>query len=439
MTWKTVRLGEVLKRRKEPVKLVAEQEYKLVTIKLYHKGVVLRDVAKGEDIKSAMFSVRAGDFVLSGIDARNGAFGIVPEELDGAIITNDFWCLDPDEALIDKDFLLFLTGTHFFDHICKLSSDGTTQRIRLQKDKFFNFEIQIPDNIDEQKSLVNNLRKQTAATAALTTELDRQLGLVTALRQALLREAVQGLLVPQDPAEGHARDLLAQIKAEKARSGKKEKPLPPVSSEERPFEVPEGWVWCRLGEVIETIFDGPFGSHLKTDDYTNSGVRVVRLENIGSMFFNKNKITYISNEKYKTIDKHTLFEGDVLIGSFLADGVKCTIFPKLEETAIAKADCFTIRNNKKLLNNKFLMYILNSEPLYEVLALLQRGMTRLRVNTSQLRTLPIPLPPLAEQERIVARLEALLAHCDQLEAEIRRGQADTAALAQAGLREALRA
>lgn len=79
MSWETVKLGDILARKKDLVTLENGKDYKLVTIKLYHNGVKLREVKKGAEIgQSKMAQVSAGDFVLSGIDARNGAFGIVP-------------------------------------------------------------------------------------------------------------------------------------------------------------------------------------------------------------------------------------------------------------------------------------------------------------------------------------------------------------------------
>ena len=147
-----------LKRIKRPITLVAGKEYKLVTIKMNHKGVVLRGLKKGGEIKSNMYEVKEGDFILSGIDARNGAFGIISKDLDGAIVTNDFWYFELDETLIDKHFFLELTSTSWFDEICRLGSDGTTQRIRLQKDKFFNQEIDLP-SLDKQKSFTTKFLK----------------------------------------------------------------------------------------------------------------------------------------------------------------------------------------------------------------------------------------------------------------------------------------
>ena len=128
-----VPIGDFLHRIKRPITLEGNKKYKLVTIKMKHKGVVLRQEKLGTEIKSKMYEVKMGDFILSGIDARNGAFGIVPPELEGAIVTNDFWYFNIDEAIVEKQFFLELTATQWFDEICRKGSDGTTQRIRLQK------------------------------------------------------------------------------------------------------------------------------------------------------------------------------------------------------------------------------------------------------------------------------------------------------------------
>src|SRR5215218_2213937 len=151
MSWRKIKLSDILERTKNLIEIEDDREYKLVTVKLYHKGVTLRKVAKGKELSSGrMHSVKAGEFILSGIDARHGAFGIIPAELEGAVVSNDFWCLDFDEKVIEKQFFLKLTSTTFFDDLCKKASDGTTNRVRLQADKFFNLEIALPP-LEEQK------------------------------------------------------------------------------------------------------------------------------------------------------------------------------------------------------------------------------------------------------------------------------------------------
>ena len=175
MTWQTVKLGDILERKKNLVEIKDDKEYKLVTVRLFHKGVNLRKVAKGSELSSnKMHSVKTGEFILSGIDARHGAFGIVPAELEGAVVSNDFWCLSFDENIIEKRFFLKLTSTTFFDDLCKKASDGTTNRVRLQADKFFNLEITLPP-IEEQKDFVQRYSKFEETNYSISTELNHQL------------------------------------------------------------------------------------------------------------------------------------------------------------------------------------------------------------------------------------------------------------------------
>lgn len=284
---------------------------------------------------------------------------------------------------------------------------------------------------EEMLNFANLTFKAYYTQKELLREYKNQLTLIENLNQAILQEAVQGKLVPQDPTDEPATKLLERIKAEKAKSGKKEKPLPPIKPEEIPFDIPESWVWCRLGEVVLTIFDGPFGSHLKTSDYTTEGIQVIRLENLGIMSFKSEKETFISESKYNTIKQHTVYEGDVIIGSFLADGVRCLTLPKLNYTTIAKADCFTIRMNNEYVTNRYIMYLLNSFEMYCELSKLLRGMTRLRINTSQLKQVIIPLPSLSEQQRIVAEIEKQFAKTKELKEHIIANQEATEQLLKA--------
>src|SRR5690242_11525036 len=98
---------------------------------------------------------------------------------------------------------------------------------------------------------------------------------------------------------------------------------------------PEGWSTTRLGELLEPggLFDGPFGSNLKTSDYRESGVRVVRLENLANLHFIAEKRTFISMQKYQLLKKHTIVEGDILFGSFLDGAIRVCMLPRLDTPA----------------------------------------------------------------------------------------------------------
>lgn len=309
----------------------------------------------------------------------------------------------------------------------------------LKKPSFLGEQIFFNEKIEKQ---ISKLQSNQLKSASISTELTHQLTLVKKLRQQLLQDAVQGKLVKQNPADEPASELLKKIKAEKEKlvaekKIKKEKEFPSIKAEEIPFDIPDNWVWCRLGAAITQIFDGPFGSHLKSVDYTTSGIQVIRLQNLGVMKFKNEKETFVNQEKYKSIIQHTVYEGDIIIGSFLADGVNCVVLPKLKHTAIAKADCFTIRIKHQMLLKKYIMFLLSSDIMFIELSKLLRGMTRLRINTTQLKQVLIPLPPLPEQNRIVEKLDELMQHCNDLEASIKQSQMQNEQLLQQVLKEAL--
>ncbi|MFV8349540.1 restriction endonuclease subunit S [Flavobacterium sp. GT2N3] len=374
--------------------------------------------------------------------AASGSLGRT-HYVNGKFISSDLCFIitakDPKNLPIDLKFYHMIFN-EFKDDIVKNTKAGTSKEAIGLK-AFGNYKLpyfEIDKQIETKVQFVN----MQYSKVELNSELTHQLDLIKQLRQAFLREAMQGKLIKSTNTNETGQQLLAKIKAEKAKliaekKLKKEKEFPPINEEEIPFEIPEHWVWCRLGEVTTQIFDGPFGSHLKTADYTNSGVQVIRLGNLGEMSFKYEKESFISEEKYETIKQHTIYEGDLIIGSFLADGVKCIALPQLKYKAIAKADCFTIRIRHEMLSNKFVMFLLSSSPMFIELSKLLRGMTRLRINTTQLKQLPVPLPPLHEQEQIVAKLEGLMAFCDGLEQSIKESQRYNEMLLQQVLREAL--
>ncbi len=159
--WTKVRLGDVLIHSTNTVIPHDELNYKLVTVKMHNKGVMLRREVIGSEIKSTrMFCVQSGQFILSRIDARNGAFGIIPSELDGALVTNDFPVFNIERSRVDLDFLKWMVRTHDFIDMCKRASEGTTNRVRLKEDKFLNLTVPLPP-LPEQRRIVAKIEKLT--------------------------------------------------------------------------------------------------------------------------------------------------------------------------------------------------------------------------------------------------------------------------------------
>ncbi len=157
-----VPLGEVLTKSKEQVEISPHQRYKQVTIKLWGQGVVLRDEVVGAEIAGAKrFVVRPQQFILSRIDARNGAFGLVPDLLDGAVVSNDFPTFASSPSLILPDFLGWMSKTRSFVDLCRAASEGTTNRVRLKEDRFMIMKIPLPP-LSEQRRIVARIEELAA-------------------------------------------------------------------------------------------------------------------------------------------------------------------------------------------------------------------------------------------------------------------------------------
>jgi len=113
--------------------------------RLWGKGVVLRDEVSGAEIAtSKRFIVHSQQFILSRIDARNGAFGLIPEPLDGAVVSNDFPVFNVNPSRIIPEYLGWMSKTRFFVDLCKATSEGTTNRVRLKEDRFLAMQIPLP-------------------------------------------------------------------------------------------------------------------------------------------------------------------------------------------------------------------------------------------------------------------------------------------------------
>lgn len=195
---------------------------------------------------------------------------------------------------------------------------------------------------------------------------------------------------------------------------------------------------CTIDSLCLISFDGPFGSKLKTSDYTDSGVRVVRLENIGHLEFKSDKETYISHEKYQNLHSNTLKENDLLFSSFVDEDVRVCLIPKSKEIFINKADCFCLRVDSKLVSPHYLAFVLASKKSYQQVKDKVQGITRPRINLRTLRSLKFDIPTLDEQHEIVRRVEQLFSCADTIEKQFNNALARVNNLTQSILAKAFR-
>ena len=154
--YRVLKISQLLVKNNESIIIEDEKLYKRVTVKINANGVVLRDEEYGKNIGTKrQFIAKEGQMIVSKIDARNGAFGLIPSELDGAIVTNDFPLFDINHHLVNKNYLILLAKTNLFVGFAKSCSSGTTNRQRMDMDKFLTLEIPLP-SISEQETIVKN-------------------------------------------------------------------------------------------------------------------------------------------------------------------------------------------------------------------------------------------------------------------------------------------
>lgn len=146
-----IRLSTIIKRVKDTISIEDKTLYKRITIKQYGQGVTQRDTVLGKDIGTKkQFIASGGQLIISGIDARNGSIGIVPNELSGAIVTNDFWLFDVSEKA-NTQYLLLLLSSELFQLYWQSKSSGTTNRQRINQNDLLALEIPLPNLAIQEK------------------------------------------------------------------------------------------------------------------------------------------------------------------------------------------------------------------------------------------------------------------------------------------------
>ena len=238
------------------------------------------------------------------------------------------------------------------------------------------------------------------------------------MKKSLLQYAIQGKLVEQRPQEGTAEELFAQIQEEKQRlikAGKikKEKPLPEIADDEKPFDIPESWKWVRLSQIW-TVLNGDRGKNYPSKaKLSKSGIPFISAGNLdGKTVIQDENLLCMTEEQYSKLGNGKLQKDDVVVcirGSLGKHG----IYP-FEKGAIASSLVILRNSFAKEVIDKFLMYYLDSPLLFSEIKRYDNGTAQPNLAAKSLEQFLVPLPPLAEQKRIVEKLEQLLPLCDHL-------------------------
>lgn len=382
--------------------------------------------------------LQVGDIIM-GVRGSIGKLGIVDSELDGAQISPNCLRISPMHLFMDTNYISnFLLSNVAQQNISTLSTATAISTIKANLLKKMLFPLpplpeqkRIVAKVEQLMALCDELEQKQAQRSQKRSRLNNAAlnklltapgpeefrehwqriannfellydapETLTQLKQAILQLAVQGKLVKQNPADEPAGELLKRIRVEKERliaegKIKKEKPLPPVSEREIPYPLPEGWVWCRLGDIIKI----------------SSGDSLTSTE----MNLNGNIPVYGGNGITGYHDQYNVNESTIVIGRV---GFYCGSIHLTEGYAWITDNAFKTVYSKENLDRDFLVWLLKGTNLKEN----ESATAQPVISGRKIYPIVIGIPPLVEQNRIVAKVKELLNLCNALEEQLTRAR-----------------
>ena len=419
-SWKWVRLGEVvtvLGGKRIPAGRT------LTTFNTGYKDIRVSDM-KNETVDKAnvlfvpndiypiisRYIIKKEDIYIT-VAGTIGRVGFIPDELDGANLTenadrlvfnllNKFWLV---KALLSQ-----CVQTQIMNVTTKVGQP------KLAIKRIQNLVLPLPP-LAEQKRIVAKIEQllpyidRYEKAWSRLQEFNKRFP--SDMQKSLLQYVIEGKLVKQRAEEGTAEELFAQIQAEKQRliaegKLKKQKPLPEITEEEKPFDIPESWKWVRLEEVCKSIADGDH----QAPPQVATGIPFLVISNVSNGRLDFANTRFVPQEYFQKISNERIAEyGDLLFTVTGSYGIPI------------KVDCensFCFQRHivllKILLDWNFVYYLLKTPLIKSQCDKKATGTAQKTVGLNTLKSLALPLPPLAEQKRIVARLEELLPLCDRL-------------------------
>ena len=354
--------------------------------------------------------VHKGDFLLTNSMSFGRPYIL---KIDGCI--HDGWLVISQQSeVFDQDYLYWaLSSSYAYSQFCGRVSGAVVKN--LNSDKVANSVFPLPP-LAEQKRIVAKIEELLPLVDRYEQAWQRLEVLNSRfpvdMQKSVLQLAIQGKLVPQLPEEGTGEDLFRQIQSEKqalikAGKIKKEKPLPEITEDEIPFDIPESWKWVRWGDISESIQYG-YNAPAK-----NAGrIKMVRISDIQNGRVNWDNVPYCEIDE-KEIESYLLKPNDILFARTGGTVGKSFLVKEVQQEAIYAGYLIRTRYSS-LLCSQYMKYFMESQLYWIQLRNGTIATAQPNCNGKTLSRMILPLPPLAEQKRVVARLEELLPLCGRL-------------------------
>jgi len=417
----------------------------------------IKYISKAVQKKMRGTVVYPNDILLNITGGSMGRCAIVPPEFNEGNVSQHVCIIRPIK--INSSFLHIICLTPYFQSLIFSSTTGAG-REGLPKYNLEKFLIPLPP-LQDQKDILDflndfernclkenefyfnstiekaivNLHRSQLIVSEILSETHFQLAQLQALNQVILREAVQGKLLPQYSKDEPARALLKRITAEKGKSNKKEKTLAAIKPEEIPFKVPSSWVWCRLGDIAYITS----GSTPSKDAFVDKGIPFLKMYNLRNQRIDfEYKPQYIKEEIHNgQLKRCRAYPGDIIMNIVGPPLGKIAIVPDTLKECNFNQAAVLIRPMIREMNT-YIYWFLNE--MSQIRAIDTKGIAgQDNISVTQAQLIKIPIPSLDEQKRIVKELENQLGKTNQLKQHIIVNQNATQQLLKALLHQAFEA
>jgi type I restriction enzyme, S subunit len=460
--WEWTRLGSIsqINPRNEAENNLTVSFIPMPLISTSHKGEHDQEIKIWGEIKKGYTHFADGDIGVAKITpCFENSKAVVLSRLENGIGagTTELHIARPFGSTLAPRYVLLFLKSPMFLHVGETKMTGTAGQQRLPKEFFSETPLPLPPlaeqhrivaKVDELMTLCDKLEQQqtnSKAThqtlvkillATLTNAADQREFVkawqrianhfdtlftteqsIDQLKQTILQLAVMGKLVPQDPDDEPASVLLEKIAKEKARLVKEGKinnqqPLPKIGQDEKPFELPQGWEWARLGDLSADIHYG----YTASADQQNKDVRMLRITDIQDGVVNWESVPGCDIDRDK-IANYQLEDGDILIARTGGTIGKSYLVSDINLCSVFASYLIRVRRINEMYS-KFIKIYLGSQLYWNQLYTNSMGTGQPNVNGNALMNLILALPPLLEQHRIVAKVDELMSLCDTLKARL---------------------
>ncbi len=359
-SWPKVRLGEVISHRKDFVRIDDLSTYKRCRVQLHAKGIVLRDLVTGNELKTKEQQIcRSGDFLVAEIDAKVGGYGIVPDELDGAIVSSHYFLFEVDRTRLDRNFLgYFINTPDFFDQV---SARGTTNYAAIRPSHVLEYQIPLPP-LPEQQRIVAKIDQIAAKIAE-----------ANGLRSQSIAEVASVL----DEALGHTFDELCRIFG----------------------RIP-------IGSIAEVKGGKRLPAGRRLNDETTP-YPYIRVSDMKDHSVDMKQLKYVPEDLFPLISRYTINSKDVYVTIAGTIGYPGRITKELNGANLTENAAKLVFNSAVEIDQDFVIYMLRTPQVKDHFGSKKTIAAQPKLALHRISATELPIPTFIEQRRIVTHLNNL--------------------------------